>query len=72
MSQAIMTICVYDNPATMARECWQNGTLLYHYKAQLLSPFATTPVPPEHFFFGANTGTWQPGRIVGDAAAMTG
>ena len=28
-----MAVCTYDNPSTMARECWQDVRLLCHYKA---------------------------------------
>jgi len=24
-----INICVYDNPASWSRECWQNGKILY-------------------------------------------
>lgn len=65
-----MSVCTYDNPATMARECWQDGELLCHYGFQLLPPFAKDPIPAEHFFFGANIGPWKLGQIVGDADAM--
>lgn len=62
-------ICTYDNPATMSRECWQDGKLLCHYQAHLfaIKPF---PVPRELFFFGADIGPWEKGRMVGDKAAM--
>lgn len=66
-----MSVCTYDNPATMARECWQNGEMLCHYAFQLLPPFAKEPIPAEHFFFGANIGPWKLGQMVGDAAAMS-
>ena len=66
-----MTVCTYDNPATMARECWQDGKLLCHYAAELLPPFAKEPIPGEHFFFGANIGPWKLGQMVGDADAMS-
>ena len=64
--------CTYDNPATMARECWQDGRLLCHYSYQLLPPFAKEPIPAKHFFFGANVGPWKLGQMVGDADAITG
>lgn len=61
-----MATCTYDNPATWARECWQNGKLLCHYKAELLF----TQIPGEHFFFGANIGPWKTGQVVGDISAI--
>ena len=63
--------CTYDNPATMARECWQDGRLLCHYSFNILPPFAKEPIPAKHFFFGANIGPWKPGQMVGDADAIT-
>ena len=65
-----VNVCTYDNPATMARECWQCGTLLCHYSFELLPPFAIRPIPAEKFFFGANIGPWKLGQMVGDAEAM--
>ena len=69
-----MMVCTYDNPSTMARECWQNGRLVCKYDAALLlrklAPWETRPVPAEHFFFGANIGDWDTGQLVGDASAM--
>ena len=26
-----MSVCTYDNPATMRRECWENGKLVCAY-----------------------------------------
>ncbi len=63
-------VCTFDNPATMARECWQDGKLLVHYSAEILPPFARYPIPARSFFFGANIGPWQTGRLVGDVEAM--
>lgn len=65
-----MSVCTYDNPATMARECWQNGKIICHYKATLLQPYAKEPIPAEYFFFGANIGPWKEGQIVGNNAAI--
>jgi hypothetical protein len=65
-----MAACIYDNPATMARECWQDGELICHYASDLLLPFAKEPIPAEHFFFGANIGPWKLGQMVGDADSM--
>lgn len=66
-----MAVCTYDNPATMARECWKDGGLVCHYDCCLLLPFAKEPIPAENYFFGANIGPWKPGQMVGDAEAMT-
>ena len=62
--------CTYDNPATMARECWRDGKLLCKYNAELFF-LPVFPVPPVKFFFGANIGKWVTGQMVGDAGAMT-
>ena len=64
-----MTVCTYDNPATMARECWRDGELLCHYSAELFA-LQKWPVPASQFFFGANIGDWKTGQLVGDRAAI--
>lgn len=66
-----MSVCIYDNPCTMRRECWQDGKLLVSYDFALfyMDPF---PIPPERFFFGANIGPWHEGQLIGDAAALEG
>lgn len=70
-----MAVCTYDNPDTMARECWQNGRLVCKYNASLLlrklRAWETQPVPGDGFFFGANIGPWKAGQLVGDVSAMT-
>jgi len=63
-----MSVCTYDNPATMARECWQDGKLLCHYTADLLS--SKKRIPGHLFFFGANIGPWKTGQLCGDASAI--
>lgn len=64
-----MAACTYDNPVTMARECWQDGVLIssFSYRLFFVDPF---PVPPSHFFFGANIGYWSDGQVVGDKTAI--
>lgn len=62
--------CTIDNPDTWARECWQNGRLIFSYSATLFFLKGSRPPPPEKFFFGANIGDWKAGQIVGDPAAM--
>jgi hypothetical protein len=63
-----MSACTYDNPATMAREFWQDGKLLCSYQAMLL--MAKTEIPARNFFFGANVGPWKPGQLFGERSAM--
>ena len=65
-----MRVCTYDNPSTMARECWEEGSLRCSYKAELFPPFALRPIPPEYFFFGANIGPWKTGQLIGDESAL--
>ena len=66
-----MAVCTYDNPATMCRECWQDGKLLFSYSVALMMQKGCWPPPPRHFFFGANIGDWKLGQMVGDGAAMS-
>ncbi len=65
-----VVICVYDNPASFSRECWQNGKLLYAYSAEVVYLHQEGRFPPEAFFFGANIGPWKLGQISGDPRAM--
>ena len=65
-----MAVCVYDNPISMARECWQDKKLLSMYPFSTLLPFAVVPIPPVYFLFGANIGPWNPGQIIGDPEAI--
>lgn len=65
-----MAVCVHDNPVTMSRECWEDGELFRAYSAFILPPFAESPIPAEHFFFGANIGPWKEGQIVGNPEAI--
>lgn len=64
-----MKLLVYDNPATMRRECWQDGTVIWSCAFDLfyMEPF---PIPPRNFFFGANIGPWKKGQMVGDPEAL--
>jgi hypothetical protein len=63
-----MTVCTIDNLRTMLRECWQDGKLLCSYSVDVF--FLKDKIPAEHFFFGANIGEWETGRVVGDVKAM--
>ncbi len=66
-----MAVCTYDNPATMQRECWQNGRLLCAYSHSILQDVAREPIPGRLLFFGANVGDWKAGQCLGDPAART-
>jgi len=59
-----MKTFVHDNPATMRRECWQNGRIVCSYSWQVLPPFAKTSIPSSLFFFGANIGKFIPGQRI--------
>ena len=71
-----MAICVYDNPHSMARECWINGKLVCSYSMDIFfikpPPWMAQPIPGEYLFFPANIGPWQKGRLVGEISAMSG
>lgn len=61
--------CTFDNPVTMARECWLGGKLICSYSATLWA-LPEWPIAAEHFFFGANVGDWKTGQMFGDPEAM--
>ena len=63
-----MKTAVFDNPATMCREMWQDGKLLAHLSADamLQKGFRGHPTIP----LPLNCGEWCPGRVDGDAAAI--
>lgn len=63
-------VCTYDNPRTMCRECWQNGQLIRSYDHRLF--FLPEPIPGEYFFFGANSGAWEEGKLAGNSSALAG
>ena len=54
-----MSWCSYDNPATMAREWWENGKLLGHATACLIATKGMERVKP-----------FEPGEYVGDFSAI--
>ena len=61
----MMKTCVYDNPITMARECWCDGELKLHYQAEFLMGV----VQPKINFI-ANIGDWKMGQYIGNLGAM--
>lgn len=63
-----MKVCTYDNPATLCRECWQDGLMIRSYALELFC--SVQRILPSMYFFGANIGPWMPGRVSGDFAAM--
>ena len=65
-----MAALTYDNPATQARECWQDGKLVAAYQMPLLVAAGHWPPPAHRFFMGANIGPWKEGQMIGDKTAM--
>jgi hypothetical protein len=65
-----MSVCTYDNPDTLSRECWQDGRLISAYQLGLMMS-KSWPPPPENLFFGANVGPWKSGQLLGDPTAMS-
>lgn len=69
-----MSLCVYDNPKTMQRECWKNEQLLFAYACEFFvegaGVFETPHMPADKVFFGSNIGPWKSGLIVGDPKAL--
>lgn len=65
-----MAVCVYDNPAYMMRECWQDGCLLVAYSDSILPDVARYPIPALYYFLGADIGPWVSGQMVGDPSAI--
>ena len=67
-----MSVCTYDNPDTMQRECWSDGKLVCAYHFRLLMDMEKRECPrfSKVFFWGANIGPWEMGQIVGDSEAI--
>lgn len=66
-------ICVYDNPTTMSRECWQDGVLQYAITVAAMYYKRSFPIPARYIHMGANClGEFKAGQYVGDLDAMKG
>lgn len=64
-----MKVAVFDNPATMARECWQDGKVIAHLTADVMD--AKGFRGHESIFFGLDLGRpWETGKVVGNAEAI--
>lgn len=63
-----MAVAVYDNPATMRREAWQDGRLIADISLELMSIKGFNGHPS--MFFPLNCGKWKHGEIRGDAEAI--
>lgn len=61
-------VCIYDNPATFAREAWMNGKLRGHTQATVLLSKGFNGGSWWPFYF--NCGPWTPGRVIGDKEAI--
>ncbi len=63
-------ILVYDNPATMCRECWQDGAMQASISVEV---FALPPSQqPKHIHMGMNLlgAKFKRGQYSGDMRAM--
>lgn len=65
-----MAVCTYDNPATMCRECWQDGKLAASYSTSLIFQKGAWPPPAFRFHMGANIGPWKEGQMIGNPDAI--
>jgi hypothetical protein len=63
-----MSSATYDNPATMTRENYVDGTLTCAIQARLL--LDRTFQGGDWFPMVLNTGKWQPGKIIGNRDAL--
>ena len=59
--------CVYDNPATMAREYYEDGNLICAYTADLLQTKEMQQIGATDVL---GAGEWKPGQKIGDTAAL--
>lgn len=64
-----MTAAVYDNPATMRREAWQDGRLVCDVSAAQLETRGWEG--HRRFPFMLNVGYWSAGQLIGDRAALS-
>lgn len=63
-----MSVCVYDNPASMTREGWQDGKLLMSVSANVLETKGYRESGKIPWIL--NIGEWKPGQISGDIEAI--
>lgn len=69
MKSRDVKLCTFDNPATMTREHWVNGEYRMHIQASLL--LSKDFKGGDWFPMQLNTGPWEPGKLIGDRAAMS-
>jgi len=61
--------CVYDNPATMCREAYIDGSKVAWIVAEQIKPWSGIHT---QFVSLVMFGAWKTGQIIGDKDAMTG
>lgn len=61
-----MTVCTYDNSATMRRELYKDGEMIASYSFVLLYSKDIT----SDDFSGKNLRPWKEGKLIGDREAM--
>jgi len=68
MQRIYEMICVYDNPITMRRECWQNKKLIYFISYEF---FYLKEFPRINVHVGINLlGDWKEGQYFGNKSAI--
>ena len=63
-----MFVATFDNPATMCREAWQDGTLVEHINGALLDAHDFRGHPSMHM--GLSGGHFKVGSFWGDMRAL--
>lgn len=62
-----MSSCVYDNPATMSREFYDDGKMVCTYTAELLCSEEMRAMGFTNIF---GAGDWNSGQLIGDIRAL--
>ena len=73
MSAAPGRRCTYDNRVTMARECWEDGRLVFSVSSEMLWDVQNHGHPIVkrlHEFLPILQGGWRGGKIKGDSKAL--
>lgn len=63
-----MSVCTYDNPSSMMRECWANKKLQAAYSCVLYAQ--EWKLPGYLYHMGANIGDWKTNQLIGDPTAL--
>ena len=64
-----MKFCVYDNPMTMTRQCWQDGELISTCSSEAITHAGNPTLGLPRWMLNAMR-EWSPGRMLGDVDAM--